>query len=416
MIRTAAILQLLLGNIGIPGGGMNAERGHANIQGNTDNAQSWELLPGYLAIPTPGMETIDAYVDQKAFAKLDPDSINYFGEHYRAFLVSLLKAWFGDAADAGNDFAYSWLPKPDKDWSWLTIHDEAFHGRLHGLFNGGMSTVNIGPDSNRMIQTLSRLRWYVVMDPFPTASSEFWHAPGVDPATVQTEVFFFPTTHWIEKSGSFTNSGRWVQWKHAALPLEGDIRNDVWILAQLRKRLVELYETEGGAFPDPILNLTWEYSDPDDPPLDEVAMEINGKDLATGRQLATFDDARENGTTSIGNWIYTGSFTDAGKHDGPPGDGGSHGARLLPRLDVVVAGQPPGSVQPRVRRSSRPALGSGTNGHRVERDDVGGGRAGLRRDLPAEGRARRVHHERRGRGSAVRAGPPAPRRSAAGTL
>jgi formate dehydrogenase major subunit len=312
MIRTAAILQLLLGNIGIPGGGMNAERGHANIQGNTDNAQSWELLPGYLAVPVPGLEKIDDYVDEKAPVTLDPHSINYFGEHYRAFLVSLLKAWFGDAATKGNDFAYAWLPKPDKDWSWLTIHDEAFHGRLQGLFNGGMSTVNIGPDANRMIATLSKLKWYVVMDPFPTASSEFWHGPGIDPSDIQTEVFFFPTTHWIEKSGSFTNSGRWAQWKHQALPTEGDIRNDVWILSQLRSRLESMYREEGGALPDPILHLTWDYSDPNDPPLDEVAMEINGKDLTTGGQLETFDDAKDDGTTSIGNWIYTGSFTAAG--------------------------------------------------------------------------------------------------------
>jgi formate dehydrogenase major subunit len=291
---------------------MNAERGHANIQGNTDNAQSWELLPGYLAVPTPGLETIDAYVDEKAFTMLDPHSINYFGEHYRAFLVSLLKAWYGRAATERNDFAYAWLPKPDKDWSWLTIHDEAFHGRLQGLFNGGMSSVNIGPDSNRQIETLSRLKWYVVMDPFPTASSEFWHGPGIDPSNIQTEVFFLPTTHWIEKSGSFTNSGRWAQWKHEALPIQGEIRNDVWILSGLLERLRELYRAEAGAFPDPIMNLSWDYTNPHDPPLEEVAREINGKDLSTGRQLASFDDAKEDGTTAIGNWIYSGSFTEVG--------------------------------------------------------------------------------------------------------
>src|SRR5919106_2132455 len=249
MIRGAAVLQLLLGNVGRPGGGVNAERGHANIQGNTDNAQSWELLPGYLAIPRPGQETLDDYIAATALQQVDPNAVNYFGANYRKFMVSLLKAWYGDAATPDNEFAYAWLPKPDKNWSWMTIHEEALAGRLHGLFNSGMTSVNIGPDSNRIFDSLANLKWLVVLDPLMTTSAEFWKAPDfdVDPAEIQTEVFFFPTTHWIEKSGSFTNSGRWAQWKHAALPPEGDIRNDNYILAQLFLRLRALYEEEGGA-------------------------------------------------------------------------------------------------------------------------------------------------------------------------
>jgi formate dehydrogenase major subunit len=330
IIRGIGILQMLLGNVGKPGGGVNAERGHANIQGNTDNAQSWEILPGYMAIPKPGTDTLDDYVNASALAQLDPNSLNFFGSVYRSMTVSLLKQWFGDAATKGNDFRFSWLPKPDKNWSWLTFHDEARAGRLHGLFNGGMSSVNIGPDSNRVIESLSNLRWFVVMDPFPTASSEFWHAPGIDPEKVQTEVFFFPTTHWIEKSGAFVNSGRWAQWKHAALPPEGDIKNDNYILAQLFLRIRQLYEEEGGALPDPILNLTWEYSDPDDPPLEELSAEINGRDLTTDLLLDTFLDAKDDGTTAIGNWLYTGSFTEAGNQmdrrgtDDPTGMGFFH--------------------------------------------------------------------------------------------
>ena len=210
---------MLLGNVGKPGGGVNAERGHANIQGNTDNAQSWEILPGYMAIPKPGMKSLDDYVNAVALAQLDPHALNFFGSVYRSMTVSLLKQWFGEAATKDNDFAFSWLPKPDKNWSWMTIHDEARSKRLHGLFNGGMSSVNIGPDSNRVIESLSALKWFVVMDPFQTASSTFWKAPGVESKDVQTEVFFLPTSHWIEKAGSFVNSGRWVQWKHEALPL-----------------------------------------------------------------------------------------------------------------------------------------------------------------------------------------------------
>jgi formate dehydrogenase major subunit len=312
MIRGIAVLQLLLGNVGMPGGGVNAERGHANIQGNTDNAQSWEILPGYLRVPTPGLEKIDQYVEENASKQAAENSLNFFGSMYKHFLVSLLKAWFGDAATKGNDYGYAWLPKPDKNWSWMTIHDEALAGRLQGLFNGGMSSVNIGPDSNRIIESLKNLKWFVVMDPLPTASSEFWHAPGVDPEEVETEVFFLPTTHWIEKSGSFTNSGRWVQWKHAALPPEHDIRDDDYILAQLFFRLRDLYRKEGGALPDPILELTWDYSNPDNPPLEELAQEINGRDLRSGLLLSTFLDSKDDGTTSQGNWIYTGYFTEEG--------------------------------------------------------------------------------------------------------
>ncbi|MGH2820191.1 MAG: molybdopterin-dependent oxidoreductase, partial [Actinomycetota bacterium] len=278
MIRGIAVLQLLLGNVGKPGGGVNAERGHANIQGNTDNAQSWEILPGYMRQPTPGLETLDDYISENASKKSADDSLNFFGSMYKAFTVSLLKAWYGDAATKENDYGYSWLPKPDKNWSWMTIHDEARAGRLEGLFNGGMSSVNIGPDSNRIIESLSNLKWFVIMDPLPTSSSEFWHSPGVDPEDIQTEVFFFPTTHWIEKSGSFTNSGRWAQWKHAALPAEHDIVDDNYILAQLFLRIRELYRREGGPLPDPILELTWDYTDPENPALEELAQEVNGRD------------------------------------------------------------------------------------------------------------------------------------------
>src|ERR671915_253325 len=329
MIRAIAVLQLLLGNVGRPGGGVNAERGHANIQGNTDNAQSWEILPGYMRAPIPGLEKLDDYVEENASKQASKDSLNFFGSMYKSFTVSLLKSWFGDAATKANDFAFSWLPKPDKNWSWMTIHDEARAGRLEGLFNGGMSSVNIGPDSNRILESLGNLKWFVVMDPLPTASSEFWHAPGVNPEDVQTEVYFLPTTHWIEKSGSFVNSGRWAQWKHPALTATEGIKDDNYILAQLFLRLRDMYQKEGGAFPDPILNLTWEYTTPDNPSLEELAQEINGRD-ANGLLLETFLDLKDDGSTTVGNWIYTGSWTEAGNQmdrrgtDDPTGLGFFH--------------------------------------------------------------------------------------------
>jgi formate dehydrogenase major subunit len=312
LIRSGAVLQLLLGNVGRPGGGMNAERGHANIQGNTDHAISWDILPGYLRVPAPGQRNLDDYVAQSAAKKTDPRSWNFFGTNYRKFMVSLLKAWYGDAATSANEFAFHFLPKPAANASWMSIYDQALRGKMEGLILSGMTAASIGPDSNQVLQALSRLRWLVVMDPFPTTSSEFWHAPGMDPTRIETEVFLLPTTHWIEKDGSFTNSGRWAQWKEQVIPPQGQARHDHWILADLFMRVRKLYQTEGGKFPDPILSLTFPYRDPTRPELDEIAQEINGKDLTTGTRLATFAALKDDGTTTAGDWIYTGSYPEGG--------------------------------------------------------------------------------------------------------
>lgn len=312
MIRSGAVLQLLLGNIGRPGGGMNAERGHANIQGNTDNAISWDILPGYLAIPSPGERTLADYVKDKASKKLDARSWNFFGTNYQKFMVSLLKTWYGDAATKENEFAFNYLPKPSGNSSWMSIFDQALRGKMEGLILSGMTATSIGPDSNQVLQALSNLKWLVVMDAFPTTSSEFWHAPGMDPAKVQTEVFMLPTTHWIEKDGSFTNSGRWVQWKDQVIPPQGQARHDHWILADLFLRVRKLYQQEGGAFPDPIMHLTLDYRDPSKPDLDELAQEINGKDLTTGKRLSSFALLKDDGTTTAGNWVYTGFYPETG--------------------------------------------------------------------------------------------------------
>ncbi len=312
LIRSGAILQLLLGNMGRPGGGMNAERGHANIQGNTDHAISWEILPGYLKIPAPGQKNLADYLAQSASKKLRPNSVNFFGENYRKFMVSLLKAWYGDAATAANEFVFDYLPKPAANASWISIFDQALRGKMEGVILSGMTATSIGPDSNQVLQALSNLKWLCVMDPFPTTSSEFWNAPGMDPAKIQTEVFMLPATHWIEKDGSFTNSGRWAQWKEQVMPPEGEARHDHWVLAELFSRVKNLYQQQGGKYPDPVLKLTLPYRDPRKPELDEIAQEINGKNLTTGQRLATFADLKDDGTTIAGDWIYTASYPESG--------------------------------------------------------------------------------------------------------
>src|ERR1700687_4515855 len=312
LIRSGAILQLLLGNMGLPGGGMNAERGHANIQGNTDHAISWELLPGYMRIPAPGQKSVDAYVAQVATKKSDPNSWNYLGTNYKKFLVSMLKGWYGSAATKDNDFAFDYLPKPGSNASWMTIYDQALKGKMEGVVLSGMTAASIGPDSNQVQTALANLKWLVVMDPLPTTSSEFWHAPGADPSKINTEVFMLPTTHWIEKDGSFTNSGRWAQWKDQVIPPQGNAQHHHWILSDIFNRVKVMYNQQGGKFADAILALNFDYKDPLKPELDEIAKEINGKDLSTGKQMTSFANLKDDGTTTSGDWIYAGSYLDTG--------------------------------------------------------------------------------------------------------
>ncbi|TMG52648.1 MAG: hypothetical protein E6H84_13680 [Chloroflexi bacterium] len=373
LIRSGALLQLLLGNMGRPGGGMNAERGHANIQGNTDHAISWEILPGYLRIPAPGQKNLDQYVQLNAPKRSDPNSWNFFGINYRNFMVSLLKAWYGGKATKDNEYAYDFIPKPAVNSSWMSIYDQALKGKMEGVLLSGMTATSIGPDSNQVLQALANLKWLVVMDAFPTTSSEFWRAPGMDAAKINTEVFMLPATHWIEKDGSFVNSGRWSQWKEQVLPPEGDARHDHWITADLFDRVKTLYKQQGGKFPDPIMALTLDYKDPKKPELDEIAKEINGKDLKTGSQMTSFANLKDDGTTTAGDWIYTGSYPDAG------------------------------NLMKRLRGSRRQAVGPEASRHPVERHDLDGGRAGLSGDDESQRSCRvaPVHHERRGRRAAL---------------
>ncbi|TMF32930.1 MAG: formate dehydrogenase, partial [Chloroflexi bacterium] len=309
LIRSGAVLQLLLGNMGRPGGGMNAERGHANIQGNTDHAISWEILPGYLKIPAPGQKTIADYVAQSAPKKSDKNSWNFFGTNYSKFMVSTLKAWYGDAAKKDNEFAFDFVPKPASNASWMTIYDQALKGKMEGLLLSGMTAASIGPDSNQVQSALGKLKWLVIMDALPTTSSEFWRAPGVDASQIKTEVFMLPATHWIEKDGSFVNSGRWSQWKDQVLPPQGQSRHDHWILADLFQRVKKLYQAQGGKFPDPITSLTFNCKDPLKPELDEIAREINGKDLTTGmKRRGGIQDPKTNDPTGMGfypNWSWS---------------------------------------------------------------------------------------------------------------
>ena len=311
IIRTGAIFQLLLGNIGRPGGGINALRGHANVQGATDHAVVAGILPGYLKVPTPEQQSFETHLHDSTPRPLVPTAVNYWG-NYPKFYVSLMKAWFGEHATPENDFAYDYLAKPGGDATWLSLWDEAHHGRLEGFVALGFNPLLAGPDVPRLLEAMAKLKWKVVIDPFMLDSAEFWKAPGVNSAEIDTEVLYLPSSHWIERDGSFTNSGRWAQWKEKAVDLPIGVRSDTWILSELFWRVKELYQEEGGAYNDPIQHLTWDYLNPREPTLVELAKEINGSDLSTGRLLSSFGELKDDGTTASGNWIYSGSYTEEG--------------------------------------------------------------------------------------------------------
>jgi len=325
-IRAAASLQLLLGNIGMPGGGVNALRGHSNIQGATDMNQT-HTLPGYLRMPRPEQQTLKDYLTANVPKKLRPNAQNYW-ENYDKFTVSLLKAFFGAAATPDNDFAYSWLPKMDRDYSWTYIYDDAYRGAVKGLITFGMNPVGNGPHSKKMLQALAKLDWMVVAENFETETATFWKAPkeygGPDSKEVKTEVFMLPAANFAEKDGTFTNSSRWLQWKWKAIDPPGEAKADQEIIGRLVMKLKELYAKDGGAFADPVIKMAWDYSTPLNPNLEEVAREINGKVLEDfkdertgaeykkGQQLPGFAALRADGKTLCGNWVHSGYFTEAG--------------------------------------------------------------------------------------------------------
>jgi len=329
IIRTAAMIQLLLGNVGRAGGGVNALRGHSNIQGATDMAGLYDSLPGYLKAPIPADTDLAAFLKRITPTASTPsvwDSFNYYSNTPK-FMVSFLKALYGPAATKENGFAFDYLPKIGRDYSWTHIWDDMYNGAIKGMMAFGMNGVMVGPDTNKNINALKKADWLVVGEIYPDETSEFWRAPGItveERKKIQTTVYRLPCAGFAEKDGSMTNSARWVTWKYAAVPTPGDARLDQDIVAQIFLRVRDLYKKEGGKFPDPILNLTWAYADAAHPPLSQIAMEINGKALAdlkdektgqvikAGQQLPGFAWLKDDGTTMCGNWIYSGMWTEAG--------------------------------------------------------------------------------------------------------
>jgi len=309
-IRAFSIVQLLLANVGLAGGGINAMRGHSNVQGATDHALLFHILPGYLPVFTSTDTTLAKYLERTTPKSNDPKSGNWW-QHRPKYVVSLLKAWYGDAAAKDNEFGYQYLPKIQAggNYSWIPLFEAMEKGTIKGLLCWGQNPAVCGPNLNSEHKALDKLDWLAVVDLWETETAAFWKRPGVDSKAIKTEVFLLPACASYEKEGSITNSGRWAQWRDKAIEPPGDAQNDLWIVNKLVLELKDLYR-QGGPNADAITKLTWDYGDP--PDYHKVAKEINGYDLNTGKLMANFFGLKDDGTTSCGNWLYSGSYTEDG--------------------------------------------------------------------------------------------------------
>jgi formate dehydrogenase major subunit len=307
-IRTAAILQSLLGNIGRPGGGILAMRGHASIQGSTDIPTLFDLLPGYLPMPHAyGGENLERYVEAETVQ-------NGFWANTRDYMVSLLKAYWGDAATADNDFCYDYLPRLTGSHSTYETVVAQLNGQCTGYFLFGQNPA-VG-SANARLQRLgmANLDWLVVRDLVMIESATWWKdGPEIESGELRTEdigteVFFLPAAAHTEKDGSFTQTGRMLQWHHTAVEPAGDARSDLWFTYHLGRRIRAKLASSTDDMDRPLLDLTWEYPElgaQADPDADAVLAEINGRD-ASGQPLSSFTQLKADGSTACGCWIYCG--------------------------------------------------------------------------------------------------------------
>ncbi len=321
-IRTMAIVQLLLGNMGMAGGGVNALRGESNVQGSTDHCLLWHIWPGYLKTARASNTSLAAYNKKWTPASKDPLSANWW-QNYPKYSVSLLKSMFGEAATTKNDFGYDWMPKVDDGtaYSWLDLFDAMYNGEIKGFFAWGQNPACSGANAAKVREALKNLDWLVNTNIFDDETASFWQGPGVDPAKVKTEVFFLPASVFCEKEGSVTNSGRWMQWRYQGPKPLGNSLPDGDIILELGEKLKERY-AKSGTFPEPITNLKWDYRTKGHYDPHKVAKEINGyfqedvsikgKTYKKGTLVPSFAFLQADGSTSSGNWLYCNSYTEKG--------------------------------------------------------------------------------------------------------
>jgi formate dehydrogenase major subunit len=311
-IRTAAVLQLLLGNIGRPGGGIMALRGHASIQGSTDIPTLFNLLPGYIPMPHAHQhETLDSFVEAEAAHK------GYWGE-MRSYLVSPLKAYWGEAARAQNDYCFDYLPRLTGSHSTYETVLAQQDGVCKGYFLFGENPAVGSANTKSQRLGMANLDWLVVRD-FSLIESATWWKNGPEIETgeqrtedIATEVFFLPAAAHTEKDGSFTNTQRMLQWHHQAVEPAGDARSDLWFTFHLGRIIREKLAASTDEMDRPVLDLTWDYPTRGslaEPDAEAVLAEVNGRD-AEGRPLSSYTQLKDDGSTACGCWIYCGVYAD----------------------------------------------------------------------------------------------------------
>lgn len=303
-IRAYAMLQLLLGNIGIQGGGVNALRGESNVQGSTDFALLFHDTPGYLGMPTSGDPTYEQFL-----GRITPKS--GYKTNFPKFFTSMLKGYYGDNATKDNEFGYQIHPKitKGKNYSFLRLFDAMYRKEIEGLLLFGTNPVVGGANTFKQQAALGNLKWMVAIDLFETETSSFWQEQaGSDPSSIQTEVIFLPACASFEKEGSVTNSGRWMQYRWQAIKPKGESKADLEIVHMLARKLKELYKNESTPAAKQLNALYWNYGDSDHPDIDIVCREINGYEWNTKKQVAGFGALKDDGSTVCGNWIYSGFY------------------------------------------------------------------------------------------------------------
>ena len=316
-IRCSTLVQLLLGNIGVAGGGINALRGEPNVQGSTDHALLYHVLPGYIGLPLAPWQTLAQFNKANTTVTKIPNSANWWGNRPKYF-ASLLKGWYGEEAKPENDFCYGLLPKgePGADYSYMYVMDKMYQGKIKGGFVFGVNPMNSFPNTNKMRKALDNLDWMVCAELHNSETTDNWHRPGVDPKKMKTEVFLLPSAHRVEKAGTISNSGRWLLWFDKAVEPAGEARNFADMFVPLINKLRELYKAEGGKLPEALLKMNWpEKYDPE-----EWTRRINGffwADTKIGNRLykkgdlvPAFGNLQADGSTSSLNWLYTGSYTE----------------------------------------------------------------------------------------------------------
>jgi formate dehydrogenase major subunit len=310
-IRTAAIVQQLLGNIGRTGGGIMALRGHASIQGSTDIPTLYNILPGYIPMPHPANESLQQFVESNAAPT------GYWGA-MDTYMISLLKAYWGDAATEANDFCFDYLPRITGDHSTYQTMKSMQDGSVHGFFVMGENPA-VGSANGKLHRlAMANLDWLVVRDFVETETASFWYdAPEIETGelateSIGTEVFFLPAAAHTEKDGSFTNTQRLLQWHHQAVEPPGDARSELWFTYHLGRIIRARLAGSADARDRPVLDLTWDYPTHGviaEPDAEAVLREINGTG-PDGRALSTYTELRSDGSTSCGCWIYCGCYAD----------------------------------------------------------------------------------------------------------